>query len=199
MKTVLVPAILLMALSGLAQAQPPNRDPDWPCQAVKVPELSIGAFWTGPPVDQFHDTWQNDPQIADLATRISQRRMTVDDAQKAIADFAKSQGDAKTQKLSMLMAGVFDVLDHERTEVLDGLDRFGKRQMELAASIRTEAAQMTGASADPDKQNEIQQHMQWDTRVFEQRRQSIQFACAVPSEIEQRLFALARAIQQAMG
>ena len=38
----------------------------------------------------------------------------------------------------------------------------------------------------------------WDTRIFEERRKTISYACEVPVLIEQRLFALARAIQHSM-
>ena len=38
----------------------------------------------------------------------------------------------------------------------------------------------------------------WDTRIFEDQRRAIGYVCEVPTVIEQRLFALARAIQQSM-
>jgi hypothetical protein len=37
-----------------------------------------------------------------------------------------------------------------------------------------------------------------DTRIFEERRKTMSFVCEVPVLIEQRLFALARAIQQSL-
>jgi hypothetical protein len=40
--------------------------------------------------------------------------------------------------------------------------------------------------------------MEWDTRIFEERRKTMNFVCEVPVLIEQRLFALARAIQQSL-
>ena len=40
--------------------------------------------------------------------------------------------------------------------------------------------------------------MEWSTRIFEDRRKSIRYVCEVPVQIEQRLFALARTVQQAM-
>ena len=40
--------------------------------------------------------------------------------------------------------------------------------------------------------------MNWDTRIFEDRRRTISFVCEVPVLIEQRLFALGRTIQQEM-
>ncbi len=40
--------------------------------------------------------------------------------------------------------------------------------------------------------------IEWETRLFEDRRKTTTFACEVPIEIEQRLFALSRAIQNTL-
>ena len=45
-------------------AAPPNADPNWPCQQIKVPELSVAAMWTGPPIDPYFATWAEDPSVA---------------------------------------------------------------------------------------------------------------------------------------
>ena len=42
------------------------------------------------------------------------------------------------------------------------------------------------------------QRVTWEAQVFQDRRQALRYACDVPSKIEQRLFALARTIQDAM-
>jgi hypothetical protein len=36
----------------------------------------------------------------------------------------------------------------------------------------------------------------WNAEVFQDRRRSLSYACDVPGKIEQRLFALARTIQE---
>ena len=36
----------------------------------------------------------------------------------------------------------------------------------------------------------------WDTKVFDDRRQTIRYVCDVPATIEHRLFSLAQTIQQ---
>ena len=41
--------------------------------------------------------------------------------------------------------------------------------------------------------------VQWDTRVFEDRRRALTYVCEAPVLIEQRLGALARTIAAAMG
>ena len=47
-------------------------------------------------------------------------------------------------------------------------------------------------------QDELVGRVEWDTRIFDERSKTIGYVCEVPVLIEQRLFALARAIQQAL-
>jgi hypothetical protein len=44
----------------------------------------------------------------------------------------------------------------------------------------------------------VANRIDWDTRIFEERRKTIRYACEVPVLIEQRLFALARTIQESL-
>ena len=195
--------ILGLALAALAPALPAaaryGADPDWPCQSIKVADLSLGTMWTGPSVDAYAQTWQQDPQVATLAQRLVQRRLPVAEATAEVKQFAAGLGADRATKLEKLMAGVFDLMDTERRAVVDGLDRFGRRQKELAVSLRTEASAVNtetlAPSADATKISSAMQRLEWDRRVFDARRQSIEYACAVPSVIEQRLYALAQAIQ----
>jgi len=147
------PALAALALAfgavllapALSRAAPPsgrNQDPDWPCQQIKVPELSLAAIWSGPEVDVTKTTWQQDPAVADLARRIAERREPIESAESAIHEFAQQAGEQKRTKLLALLAGVFNVMDEERGSVLAGLDRFGRRQRELADEIRTDAASL---------------------------------------------------------
>lgn len=199
---ILAAAMLLVA--GTAAAAPPVRDPDWPCQQIKMPSLSLGAVWTGPDLTSALATWTADAGTADLAQRLAQRRLPLDAAEAAIHDFAQAAGPARQQKLLALAAGLFATLDAERTQVVTGLDRFGRRQKELADNIRAdmeklrtepaagEVAAATGASPLSDR-------LGWETRLFEQRRQAVATACDVPNLIEQRLFALLRTIAEQLG
>ncbi len=199
MRTVALAFGLLAAAALGARAAPRAVDPDWPCQQVKMPELSVAALWNGPSIEAYQTTWRGDPGVADLAGELSQRRVPIDRADAKIAAFAKQAGADKEAKLLALFAGLFETLNTERASVIAGLDRFGGRQQELAGNLRTETEALRAAQAEatPDqaKVAELTQHVNWDEQVFEFRRQSLRFACDIPNIIEQRLFALARAIQ----
>jgi hypothetical protein len=200
MKGILALALLLAPACAIAA--PRAQDPDWPCQSIKLPELSYGSFWTGAPLDSLLESWRGDTQVAALASEITARRMPLDEAQSAIAAFAGAAGGKRAERLALLMAGVFSILSQERHEVMEGLDRFGRNQKDAAAAVRKASADLADAqqagSVDPARLEALNQAFTWSTRIFEQRRQSIQYACAVPATIEQRLYALAQLIQQAL-
>ncbi len=186
-----------------AQSAPPGpRDPDWPCEQIKVPQLSIASVWSGPSIDGQQGDWRQDQQVADLVQTMTQRRVPIEQAQEKIRAFAAQAGDRKQPELLKALSGAFSVLDEERGSVIDGLDRFGARQKELAASLREDNEKLRAAQSDPkadaDEVGQLTQRVTWEAQVFQDRRQALRYACDVPGKIEQRLFALARTIQDAL-
>ncbi len=183
-----------------------KSNPDWPCQQILVNHLSPAAMWTGPSIAGVDKT--ADPKIDDLASRLAQRRMPIDAAKAEIDAFAKTAGADRKQKLTLLFALLFNKLDGERAQVIDGLVRFGHRQSEMAAKIRAENAKLheeQDKSTSPEEANDpsspvsaAAKQLQWDMRIFEDRHKTLTYVCEVPVTIEQRLFALARQIQSNM-
>jgi hypothetical protein len=193
----------ILATSGPATSAPPGpRDPDWPCEQIKVPEISLAAVWSGPSPDQQPDDWRQDPQVAELVESIVQRRVPIEDAQARITAFAAQAGDQKQHRLLLALGGAFSVLNDERGSVMSGLDRFGARQKELAASLRADNEKLQTLRSNPastaTEVNQMAQQTAWEAEIFQDRRQALRYACEVPGKIEQRLFALARAIQAAL-
>jgi hypothetical protein len=200
-RLVLLLACSLAALSSPVRADP--RFPDWPCVQPKVPELSAATMWNGPSIADVGNTWQDDDKIKDLVARISARRTPLDAAQKAIAEFIVGTPAEKQQKAKLVFAGVFDTLSSERNEVMDGLERTSRNELDLATKIKTDVADLRGLEDKPDsdqsKVKDLANEVEWSTRIFEDRRKTIRYVCEVPTTIEQRLFALARVIQQTLS
>ncbi len=192
-------ALLLAPITAFADP-PAARDPNWPCQQIKVPELSLAAVWSGPSVDPQQIAWKDDQAVADLVRKLAQRRQPIDQAQDLIHDFAQHTGERKQAQLLKLLIGLFTVLSEERDSVMTGLDRFGGRQKELAAEVRADNERLRALQADTasDLQalQQMTQKLTWEAEVFQDRRQALSYACDVPSKIEQRLFSLGRLIQQ---
>jgi hypothetical protein len=191
----------VVALASPAFAVDP-RHPDWPCHQIKVPELSLAAVWAAAPLDDVGNAWEGDTQVRDLAQRLAARRTPIDEGEKAIAEFLAGDAASRQHKARLLMAGLFSLLNAERTQVMNGIERFARRQKGFADKIRKEAADIRSlqdtVDHDPKKLDELVEVINWDTRIFEDQRRTIGFVCEVPTAIERRLFTLARAIQQAM-
>jgi hypothetical protein len=193
----------VLATAGPATSAPPGpRDPDWPCEQIKVPQLSLAAVWSGPLPNGQPGDWRQDPQVADLVQVMVQRRVPIEQAQDQIRAFAIQAGDQKQPKLLMALGGMFSVLDEQRSSVIAGLDRFGARQKQLAASLRDDNEKLRTMRSDPASAaadvSQMVQRITWEAQVFQDRRQALRYACDVPGKIEQRLFALARTIQDAL-
>jgi hypothetical protein len=183
-----------------------NQNPDWPCVQRKVPQLSAAAVWEGPPIEKAAQHWGDDAEVVALVEQIAARRMSLEDAEAAIAAFGAGLDAAEREaRLTLVFAGLFETLDRERSDVIAGIERYGRRQKTLAEQIRVERTQLSELSAaaaaaeDAQRAAELQNRLLWETRIFNERRNSLTFVCEVPTLIEQRLFALARVIQAAMA
>src|SRR5215475_11560375 len=198
---VAIAVAIELALRGMALAADP-RFPDWPCNQVKVPEISVAAVWAGPSIDDVGNAWEEDAAIKDLVVRLAARRTPLEDAQKAISDIITGTESERQKKAKLIFAGLFKTLNHERSEVMRGIERYARKQKEFSEQIRSTILQLRELQdrpgPDQSRIEELTNRVEWDTRIFEERRKTINFVCEVPVFIEQRLFALARAIQQSL-
>jgi hypothetical protein len=193
-------ALLLSASAALAAM---NTDPDWPCIQRKVPELSLGQIWNGPELPPTAKDWPQDPEIPALVKDLAARRVPIAEAQSQIRDFATGlPADQKNARMTMLVHGLFDYMNAERSQVISGIARYARNQLELAARLRKEASEVDAMRAKPDADaNEIAlrtDRLTWETRIFEERVQSLTYVCEVPTLIEQRLYALAKVVAEVM-
>ena len=129
--------------------------------------------------------------------------MPVADAQKQIRDFAAGlPADQAKDRMAMLVQGLFDHMNAERSQVISGIGRYARNQLELAARLRKEASEVDALRNQPDADaNEVAartDRLTWETRIFEERVQSLTYVCEVPTLIEQRLYALAKTVADVM-
>jgi len=197
-RTTIAVWLAVAATIRFAHAADP-RYPDWPCTQAKVPEISIAAVWAGPPLDAVSGRWKDDAKVSALVATLAARRTPLEEAQKAITEYLNGAAD-KTASGKLLFAGLFDSLNAQRSQVLNGLERVTRKQREAADKIRSDtlALQALQSATPPDqaKIDELGNQLVWQTRIFEDRRNVIKFVCEVPTAIDQRLFALGRTIQQ---
>jgi hypothetical protein len=197
-RTAIAAWLAVMVATTAGRAADP-RYPDWPCAQAKVPEISLAAVWAGPPLDDASGKWKDDAKVSALVAKLVARRTPLEEAQKAITEYLSGAAD-KAGSGKLLFAGLFDSLNAQRTQVMNGLERVTRKQREAADKIRTDtlALQALQSASPPDqaKIDDLGNQLVWQTRIFEDRRNVIKFVCEVPTAIDQRLFALGRTIQQ---
>jgi len=178
------------------------RYPDWPCQQLKVPEISIASVWSGPPIEAADKEKSTDPKEAELVARLAARRTSMDDARKLIADYVTGTPEVKQRKATSLFAALYSTLNAQRDQVMNGIERFSRKQKAMAEDIREETRKIREIQDKPDadqsSSEQLSTQLSWQTRIFEDRRKSTTYVCDVPVLIEKRLFDLGRAIQDVL-
>jgi hypothetical protein len=168
----------------------------------KVQHLSIGMMWAGP-IPEEMGSWRDNPDIAALAPRLAARRTALPEVEDAVARFAEDAGEGE---LALLFAGIFQIIDGERSRIVDGVTRFARRQQALSARIDAAQSAITEAEAAVaeedydalDRIEEMRDALAWDTRIYEERQRSLTHVCESPVLLEQRAFAIARIVMAEM-
>ncbi|WP_439402954.1 hypothetical protein ACNJYA_11865 [Bradyrhizobium sp. DASA03068] len=199
---VLASAVLVLAVASTAAHAADPRYPDWPCTQAKVPEISLAAVWAGPPLDDVQNRWKDDARISALVAKLAARKTPLDEGEKLVKEFLAGSAADKSANARLLFAGLFDTLNAQRSQVMNGLERVSRKQRDAADKIREETIQLQalqGATPrDEAKVEALSNELIWKTRIFEDRHKVVRFVCEVPTSIDQRLFALGRVIQQEM-
>jgi hypothetical protein len=190
--------LLLIAGATSAQAAEP-ADADWPCVQRLVPELAPSQMWAGPPLDSVQDTPTDEAELAALAYQLASRATPLEQAEQAIDAFAEDlPADSRNAQLTRLFGDTLALVNQERSEIIAGIKRYTRKQRRLAAKIAQENQQLQdvqpGTTPDPATQERLDER-KWDARIFEDRQKILRQICDQPVQLEQRAFALARALQ----
>ena len=185
--------------AGAGAADPDN--PDWPCIQRKVPEISVAVVWAGPDVDEADRRWRDGGDLESLVRTLVARRVPLEDATARIDSYAADLGPDKDATLTLLFTGLWQTINAERSEIMNGIERYDRRQKALAATIKQHFSERDGLlgqdSSDATAQqklHDLEERLAWETRIFDEREKSLKFVCESPVLLEQRLFALARQI-----
>jgi hypothetical protein len=186
-----------LAIAGPVMGQK-HPDPDWPCVQRKVPELAVAQMWGGPPPD---DAWQDDDALGELARSLAPRRVPVEEAAAAAAEqVAGLPPEARAKRLADLFAAVLDRINAERGAVIAGIGRFARHQAQDADRVGALQQELVDLEAAPAAERDearvaaLREQLVWETRVYRERAQSLTYVCETPVILEQRAFALGRAI-----
>jgi hypothetical protein len=196
-----------MIVCGASSVQAADAaNPDWPCIQRKVATLTSVQMWDGPAVDDL-TRWNDNEETRKLVAVLVSRRVPLEQAAASIAQFAAAQPqDKRDETLKLLFAGLLSTVNTDRATVMNGIERFQRRQKARAAEIEKQDAELRQlkerAAADENSRAQLaaaEDRHNWDIRVFTERQQSLPLACEVPVVIEQRLFELGREIRSHMN
>lgn len=187
---------LLVALPALAQ---PKRDPDWPCVQPRTATISLAAVWAGPDLASA-GPWTDDQDAATLAHKLASRRTALTEVGPLLDSFVKEAGPEAKTRLLHVFAGVFEIINTERSQILEGITRYAKGQQRLADRLRDESDQLSAAKDLPEAKETpetkvLEEKLAWDTRIFDERAHSLKYVCESPVILEQRVFEISRQIQ----
>lgn len=191
---MLWPLAALVLLAGPAPAAGPP-DPDWPCVQRRMPHLSLGQLWSGPAPDAAALAAAETPEVLALARHIALRRTTMEEAEARIAEFARGR---EAPALTALAQATFAQIERQRSTVMAGITRYAHRQEALDRDIKEKRDAFARLeAADPpdfDRIDALEREIDWATRIFRDRQQSLNYVCETPVILEQRAFALLRLI-----
>ncbi|MCX7630948.1 MAG: hypothetical protein N2038_11945, partial [Geminicoccaceae bacterium] len=147
--------------------------------------------------------WAADPLIAPLVPRLASTAVPVERALAEIDALAERLPEnERASRLALLVAGLHEVLDAERKKTIEGLYKFGRAQRKLAQEIRERndrLLQLRARAEASEEARELEETLQWDLKIFQDRRSTVNTICAQPDFIEKRLFALAKHIEAKIG
>jgi hypothetical protein len=196
-------AVALVACVATPALALDPRYPDWPCQQLKVPGISIAGVWDGPPIDNNRSGDSADPRQAELVAHLVARRTPMPEARQLIQAYITGTPEQKQQKATSLFAAAYAVLNGQRDQVMGGIERFSRKQKAMAAQIRENTQKIREIQdrpdVDPAQSEDLASQLTWQTRIFEDRRKTTVYMCDVPVLIEKRVFDLAKAIHEALN
>jgi len=194
-------ALLLLASPEAVAAD--KKDPDWPCVQRKVSTISAGMIWSGPPIDNgMVSKWRSDKASKQLVAQLAARRTELEEAETLIEKFAADlTKENRASELTLLFASVLHRINSERQQIMTGIERYTRKQRSLAETVRETRDKLNAIlkkgnaeGADKEKRRKLEETLNWQSRIHEERERSLQYVCESPVLLEQRAFSIARAI-----
>ena len=195
---VVAPDVAMAQYAG----QKNSPEANWPCVQRRNPTISAPALWSATEIDDSVAKWWEFDDVAQAVRVIASRRTSMEDASKLIDKIAATSPEAKAKRLTELFVGTLEIINTERQRIMRGLERYQVKQRSLADRIEKTGDMISKLRADKpvegvgkDKLPDLEQQLTWDTRIFDERNQSLAFVCESPLKLEERAFNLSRLIQ----
>lgn len=174
-----------------------SANPDWPCIQRLVPRISTAQVWAGP--EPQPASWARDDDIRAMAEQLAVRRLPIDEARTMVGTYAEQLPEGeRNEQLTALFGRTLELINRDRSSIIAGIGRYARSQRERAEHIRSSriaAAENAPATASSDSAPTT---LDWEIRVFDERRRALIYLCEQPVLLDQRAFALGQAIYSHM-
>lgn len=183
----------------------PATDPDWPCAQQLVPKISAAQVWTGPLADE-NSAMTAPPELSDLGRSAMDQKITDDKAVKLLKDYFAKAKDHK--KLKADIPTIFIVAltetNAQRERQISGIKNFTRGQFALSKKLADDVNELDKLTAgqpakDGTPEKAIEDRLQLERRVFEDREHQVKYLCETPAGGEARLGIVARTLEEALG
>lgn len=198
--SVFAACTLLFFVSSTVSAQ--EKDPEWPCVQVLVPEIVSAVFWPQVIDESLVGTWKQDESLTAMVNKLSDLDELTESERQLIAEFAESVPAAsRAETLNKLADGIVDLSNRRRSKYISGIKRYTRQQISIANQIESTLNQLVILEAQSDPKSvtrraEIEETLHWHQRVYDQRERAIQSLCERPVELEVKLSAVLRELAQ---
>ena len=130
--------------------------------------------------------------MQELARTIALRRTPMEDAEARIAGFAETHDARGADRARWSRRSTTSTT--RRNRVMAGITSYAHKQEALDVRIDdTRHALAAATAAEPqdfDRIDALEEELDWSTRIFQDRQQSLTYVCETPVILEQRAFAL---------
>ena len=179
----------LMLATFPAGTAPAADTADWPCPQPRAPDVTAGLFWEDPPIPA-DARWQDDAALVALIDAVTAHGVPVAEGSARLAAFAEQVPPAdRARVLPVLFAGLVARIDEQHRSAIARIESLGRRQAAIAAKLRTLE---TATDEDSLEQRDLA------LRAYRAQSQMMGAVCHVPTELEARLGAYARALRAAL-
>jgi len=171
-----------------------GEDPDWPCIQRLVPEIAPAVIWPGPPIEAVDAAPA--PTLDELAGELAARRVPLAEAQEQVDAFARTlNGEEKDAQLIELFVRTLEIVNRDRASIIQGIKKYARGQRALAETITEKNERLSELPADQILERDtLIAERDWDIRVYDDRQSALTYLCEQPVLLEQRAFAMGRAI-----
>lgn len=185
----------------------------WPCIQGYVPDMSLATVWPELDVNTIVEIGAYDnnasEELRELRQEVVDLSLPQQDLNILINNYlllSSSPSVSKSDFNESLYLHFFEHVQKNRHKAIKGIIRYAKRQEIMSQSIEKRRAtieryqnNIVDENSSRDIKSDLEQlkiDQTWETRLFLEREKKLNYLCELPVKLEQRIFFIARLLNQ---